>query len=256
MEVRRGFHGGVLAVLVIQVHEDVAVHAVACQQDQNDEIWDEQCQIEAVHVIEAAERGVQKVLANVGRNPSGSGQSADRCCEISDQEMVERLRGLSRGPRKVTILPNSDGSALARRLPRVPRSATNGPAMRNTTQEEAGEAGTLAATWMRMRASLPWIVGTAFALRLCWIVIGHTYRLKTTDDNFSFGWEMGRIAASIASGHGFSNPFGPQTGPTAWEPPLYPYLVAGVFHLFGTYSMASAFVLLSLNSLFSALTCI
>jgi 4-amino-4-deoxy-L-arabinose transferase-like glycosyltransferase len=128
--------------------------------------------------------------------------------------------------------------------------------MRNTTEQEAGEAGTLAATWMRIRASLPWVVGIAFALRLCWIVIGHTYRFKTTDDNFSFGWEMGRIAASIASGHGFSNPFGPQTGPTAWEPPLYPYLVAGVFHLFGTYSTASAFVLLSVNSLFSALTCI
>lgn len=128
--------------------------------------------------------------------------------------------------------------------------------MRNTTEQEAGEAGTLAATWMRIRASLPWVVGLAFALRLCWIVIGHTYRFKTTDNNFSFGWEMGRIAASIASGHGFSNPFGPQTGPTAWEPPLYPYLVAGVFHLFGTYSTAAAFVLLSVNSLFSALTCI
>ena len=58
------------------------------------------------------------------------------------------------------------------------------------------------------------------------------------------------------AGHGFSNPFGPQIGPTAWEPPLYPYLVAGVFHIFGTYSTASAFVLLSVNSLFSALTCI
>jgi 4-amino-4-deoxy-L-arabinose transferase-like glycosyltransferase len=128
--------------------------------------------------------------------------------------------------------------------------------MRNTTEQEVGEAGTLAATWTRIRASLPWVVGIAFALRLCWIVIGHTYRFKTTDNNFSFGWEMGRIAASIASGHGFSNPFGPQTGPTAWEPPLYPYLVAGVFHLFGTYSTAAAFVLLSVNSLFSALTCI
>lgn len=128
--------------------------------------------------------------------------------------------------------------------------------MRNTTEEVAGDLGTLAARWMRIRASLPWVVGGAFAIRLCWIVIGHTYRFKTTDNNFSFGWEMGRIAASIAAGHGFSNPFGPQTGPTAWEPPLYPYLVAGVFHIFGTYSTASAFVLLSVNSLFSALTCI
>jgi 4-amino-4-deoxy-L-arabinose transferase-like glycosyltransferase len=107
-----------------------------------------------------------------------------------------------------------------------------------------------------MRASLFWIVLIALILRLAWILIGHTYKFKTSDNNFSFGWEMGRIAASISSGHGFSNPFGPQTGPTAWEPPLYPYLSAGVFCAFGIYSRASAFVLLALNSAFSALTCI
>ena len=111
-------------------------------------------------------------------------------------------------------------------------------------------------TWLRIRASVPWIVGIAFALRVAWIILAHTYKFKTADDNFSFGWEMGRIGASIASGHGFSNPFGPPTGPTAWEPPLYPYLIAGVFQIFGIYSKASAFVLLTFNSACSALTCI
>ncbi len=110
--------------------------------------------------------------------------------------------------------------------------------------------------WTRVRNSPAWIAAIALFLRIGWIIIGHTYRLKTADDNFSFGWEMGRIGAAIASGHGFSNPFGPATGPTAWEPPLYPYLTAGVFLLFGTYSKAAAFVLLSINSFFSALTCI
>jgi 4-amino-4-deoxy-L-arabinose transferase-like glycosyltransferase len=101
-----------------------------------------------------------------------------------------------------------------------------------------------------------WIVAIALLVRLGWVVIGHTYKLKNTDDNFGFGWEMGRIGASLASGHGFSSPFGHATGPTAWEPPLYPYLTAGVFLVFGIYSKASAVVLLSLNSVFSALTCI
>lgn len=110
--------------------------------------------------------------------------------------------------------------------------------------------------WTRIGSSPSWIVAIALLLRIGWIVVGHTYKFKTTDDNFSFGWEMGRIAASIAAGHGFSSPFGPPTGPTAWEPPLYPYLSAGVFILFGIYSKASAFVLLVLNSVFSALTCI
>jgi len=100
------------------------------------------------------------------------------------------------------------------------------------------------------------MVVIALSLRVGWIVVGHTYKFKTTEHNFGFGWEMGRIGAAIASGHGFSNPFGAPTGPTAWESPLYPYLIAEVFRVFGIYSRASAFVLLSVNSLFSALTCI
>jgi len=110
--------------------------------------------------------------------------------------------------------------------------------------------------WARISNSPRCIFGIALLLRVGWILIGHTYKFKSTDDNFSFGWEMGRIGASLASGHGFSNPFGPATGPTAWEPPLYPYLTAGVFLVFGIYSKASAFVLLTLNSIFSALTCV
>jgi 4-amino-4-deoxy-L-arabinose transferase-like glycosyltransferase len=110
--------------------------------------------------------------------------------------------------------------------------------------------------WFSIRSSLFWIVTIALVLRIGWIIVGHTYKFKSTDDNFGFGFEMGRIAASLASGHGFSSPFGPPTGPTAWEPPLYPYLTAAVFLLFGIYSKASAFVLLTLNSVFSALTCI
>ena len=114
----------------------------------------------------------------------------------------------------------------------------------------------LLAIWSRIRTSQFWIVSIALILRVGWIVLGHTYKFKPTDDNFGFGFEMGRIAASVASGHGFSNPFGPATGPTAWEPPLYPYLTAGVFMALGIYSKVSAFVLLVLNSIFSSLTCI
>ena len=110
--------------------------------------------------------------------------------------------------------------------------------------------------WTHIRTSPGWIVAIALLLRVGWIIIGHTYKFKNTDDNFGFGWEMGRIGASLASGHGFSSPFGPATGPTAWEPPLYPYVIAGVFRVFGIYSKASAFALLTLNSIFSALTCV
>jgi hypothetical protein len=120
----------------------------------------------------------------------------------------------------------------------------------------AAAPGTFAFAWTRIRTSQFWIVAVAFLLRIAWIILGHTYKFKSADNNFGFGWEMGRIGASLASGHGFSSPFDAPTGPTAWEPPLYPYLTAGVFFIFGIYSKASAFVLLALNSFFSALTCI
>ena len=49
------------------------------------------------------------------------------------------------------------------------------------------------------------MVAIALFLRVGWILVGHTYKFKSADNNFGFGWEMGRIAAAIASGHGFSN---------------------------------------------------
>jgi 4-amino-4-deoxy-L-arabinose transferase-like glycosyltransferase len=64
------------------------------------------------------------------------------------------------------------------------------------------------------------------------------------------------VGRSIALGQGFSNPYDGNTGPTAWEPPLYPFLIGGVFSVVGIYSRASAWVLLSINSLFATLTCI
>lgn len=110
--------------------------------------------------------------------------------------------------------------------------------------------------WTRARTSFCWMFVIAFLLRLALIVVGHTYRFKAYDNDFSFGWEMGRIGRAIATGHGFADPFDGYTGPTAWEPPLYPYLIGGVFKVAGVYSHASAFILLAINSIFSALTCI
>src|SRR5437879_6106362 len=110
------------------------------------------------------------------------------------------------------------------------------------------------------RAAIPrsvmWLVFLSFVLQVAAIGVFRQYRTRTGDDNFGFGWEMGRVARSIALGQGFSNPYGGSTGPTAWEPPLYPYLMAGVFKVFGIYTYASAWVLLSINSLFAALTTI
>ncbi len=95
---------------------------------------------------------------------------------------------------------------------------------------------------------------TGFLVRLLYITLAHTYRIRPSNDHFEFGWEMGRIARALATGHGYSDPFEGHTGPTAWTPPLYPLILAAVFKLFGVYSYASAWVILAINSVFSAAT--
>lgn len=114
----------------------------------------------------------------------------------------------------------------------------------------------LSGWWGAARTSAFWMFAIAFLLRLAYILIAHTYKFKPDQSDFGFGYEMGRIGRALAMGRGFADPFGPQTGPTAWEPPLYPYLIAVVFRLAGIYTHASAFILLTINSVFSALTCI
>jgi 4-amino-4-deoxy-L-arabinose transferase-like glycosyltransferase len=96
----------------------------------------------------------------------------------------------------------------------------------------------------------------ALAIRLAVMAFLYPQQLDPARDHWSFGFEEGRVARSIAEGKGFSSPLYADTGPTAWIAPVYPMLLAGVFKVFGVYSKASALVILSLNSLFSALTCL
>lgn len=105
------------------------------------------------------------------------------------------------------------------------------------------------------RRLLP-VMLAALAIRM--VVVYFYYRqLPDADLHYEqFGWEMGWIARALASGHGFSSPFYPWSGPTAMQPPLYPALLALIFRLFGVYTLASGFIILTLNSLFSSLTCI
>ena len=139
------------------------------------------------------------------------------------------------------------------------------PVDATTTTPKPADLSVRRRWWAKARTSFFWMVVVAFGVRFGYIIIGHTYNFTSrkhvlttpaNEKDFDFGFEMGRIGRSLAEGQGFSNPFNENTGPTAWEPPLYPFLIAGVFKLFGVYSRDSALVLLSLNSIFSALTCI
>jgi hypothetical protein len=78
--------------------------------------------------------------------------------------------------------------------------------------------------------------------------------------SFSGVWESGpeiiNIASAISRHRGFSSPFGVESGPTAWIPPIYPTLLAGIFVLFGPRSTGAAVAVLAMQALFSAITCI
>jgi 4-amino-4-deoxy-L-arabinose transferase-like glycosyltransferase len=87
-------------------------------------------------------------------------------------------------------------------------------------------------------------------LRVAGMVLFHTYSARLDFD------ESGHIAAALATGHGFSDPFGPGTGPTAWLAPAWPFLLSRYFVLFGAYSRAAIVAGLLLNCALSAVTCI
>jgi 4-amino-4-deoxy-L-arabinose transferase-like glycosyltransferase len=108
-------------------------------------------------------------------------------------------------------------------------------------------------SWVRQLVP---VFAVALAIRL--VVVFFTYRdLPDADKHYeAFGWEMGWIARALAAGHGFSSPYYPWSGPTAIMAPLYPGLLSLVFRAFGIYSLTSAFVILTINSLLSTLTCI
>ena len=108
------------------------------------------------------------------------------------------------------------------------------------------------------RTLLRRIFWVAFLVRLLYMTLAHTYRIRISEGSFQFGWEAGRIARALVTGYGYSDPFAnafvAHTGPTAWLPPLYPLLLAAIFRVFGVYTLASAWVLLTIQSAFSAAT--
>ena len=95
------------------------------------------------------------------------------------------------------------------------------------------------------------MVLVGLAVRVLYIVVAHSYRLTLYPWSF---FEMANLARSLATGHGFSAPYVVNTGPSAWTPPLYPWVVSLAFRAFGVESHAAAFAVLVFNSVFSALT--
>jgi hypothetical protein len=102
--------------------------------------------------------------------------------------------------------------------------------------------------------SIPWkIFWIALFVRIAYMTFAHTWHMRAYEDHFTFGYEMGRIARALVTGYGFADPFRGHTGPTAWVPPLYPWILAADFRLFGIYSALSAWVILAFDCVLNAL---
>jgi 4-amino-4-deoxy-L-arabinose transferase-like glycosyltransferase len=121
-------------------------------------------------------------------------------------------------------------------------------------QKPLQQESTVPRTAPAERKTLLWLAFLGLMLRLIVVCFLYQEQMAPARNHWVFGWETGQIAGSIAAGHGFASPFHGETGPTAWLAPVYPYLLAGIFKLFGSYSVLSVFVILALNSVFSAAT--
>jgi hypothetical protein len=100
-----------------------------------------------------------------------------------------------------------------------------------------------------------WVIcGFALLLRLAFLVFYIETHQARALGTIPFLFEPGNIAASIASGRGFADPFRVATGPTAWLSPVYPLILAGFFKAFGLYTFQAFVAAALLNVVCSGLT--
>lgn len=108
------------------------------------------------------------------------------------------------------------------------------------------------------------LVILALAVRLAMMLLAHGWHFVETTGPYPalFQNETTNISACIANGYGYKSPFvsvlagDPAVGPSSWIAPVYPYLCAAVFSVFGVFSRQSFFFLVLLQCVLSALTCI
>jgi hypothetical protein len=109
---------------------------------------------------------------------------------------------------------------------------------------------------LAIASSLLFVVTIAFAAR---VAFAWDQERKIPRDALAvvpFAQETGSIALALATGKGFSSPFRNDTGPTAWLPPIYPLLLAGIFRIFGTLTILSLNAAILLNIVCSTAACI
>jgi hypothetical protein len=116
---------------------------------------------------------------------------------------------------------------------------------------------TMSQQFKRLFCSPAVIVVIAFAARM--LLLYHAWEVAPVPvrDFVPYGYELGRVARSIALGLGFSSPLRlVDSGPTVWFTPIYPYLVAAIFKVWGIYTDQSRIIIQTINYAFASLTII
>lgn len=94
----------------------------------------------------------------------------------------------------------------------------------------------------------------ALVLRLAFLVVFDTAGGIEGKTPWAWACEPACLADSLARGDGISDPFGRDTGPSAWLTPLYPGLLAASWKLFGGMTPAAATAVFLVQAIVSALT--
>lgn len=89
---------------------------------------------------------------------------------------------------------------------------------------------------------------TALLLRLVCMLWWKSYIMPNAEPY----QEVGRLIQRLATGRGFTAPYGGETGYTAAFPPVYPFLGSIIYRIFASYSAACRIALLSMNCVFGA----
>ena len=135
---------------------------------------------------------------------------------------------------------------------------TNEPLRDRARTDSGAPAG---ADRLRREAILLFLV--ALAARLAFLFLLASPEEARGKEPWDFGYEQACIGSSLARGEGFAGqwtrsrqPFDLGTGPTAWLTPVYPWLLALLFDLFGGVNPASATALFTIHALLAAATCV
>lgn len=64
--------------------------------------------------------------------------------------------------------------------------------------------------------------------------------------------EVGRLIERLATGRGFTAPYGDETGYSAAFPPVYPFIGSLIYRIFGSYTAMARISILGMNCLFGA----